>query len=245
MENIPLKTPFRFGIADSAMMRLNKRMDIKSLGIIPTYFGLIDAEKILRGMNIPSPLSLSGYLIHPVMGLHTEKRTTEGLEMRSIGVFDEAFDELWDNVSEKLDISVIKDAKYLNWRYVDCPGYSYKRLAAYRSGRLEGFIVYRQIDVSCSSFIIELAARNDNPLTMKALLLEAIGDLKINGAGYIRALFPVKSQHSKVLKEMGFKFWGMRFRSQELIIAASFPGDPFPEIDMKNWNYCIGDWVVY
>jgi len=59
--------------------------------------------------------------------------------------FDSRFDRFWQRIRDDYPIMLVRDATYLNWRYVDAPGVTYERLALEEttSGEIEGFAVLR------------------------------------------------------------------------------------------------------
>jgi hypothetical protein len=66
-----------------------------------------------------------------------------GVRMRRIERFDQRFDELFVRAAPHYGVLVARDARYLNWRYVDCPDVRYFAYALERRGWLAGWIVLR------------------------------------------------------------------------------------------------------
>ncbi len=65
----------------------------------------------------------------------------KGLCVEEVKVFDKSFDELWQRAGKSYNIAVVRDTKYLKWRYTDCPIHTYKTFAATSGGRLEGYVI--------------------------------------------------------------------------------------------------------
>ena len=55
--------------------------------------------------------------------------------------FNEQIDELWEEVSKQYRLLVVRESKYLNWRYVRKPHSNYVILTLERNYRIEGYIV--------------------------------------------------------------------------------------------------------
>jgi hypothetical protein len=53
-------------------------------------------------------------------------------------------DTLWDEISGELGLTVIRDSRYLLWRYADNPFHDYRLLGFFRSGRLLGWAVIKE-----------------------------------------------------------------------------------------------------
>lgn len=66
----------------------------------------------------------------------------KGLEIVPLERFTKDFDALWQKVKDKYNIIGVRDERYLNWRYVDRPRFSYTIFCA-RKEELEGFIILR------------------------------------------------------------------------------------------------------
>jgi hypothetical protein len=63
------------------------------------------------------------------------------LRAAEIARFDASHDELWRRVASSVTCAVVRDASYLNWKYVDQPGQSFVRLEMRDGDRLAGVAV--------------------------------------------------------------------------------------------------------
>ncbi len=63
--------------------------------------------------------------------------------IQKIHFFDKRFDALWDRASKAHPILAVRDAEFLNWRYLKEPGERYLIFAAERSHKVEGYIVLK------------------------------------------------------------------------------------------------------
>lgn len=235
---------FWLGVSFPQTMRLNRQMGLVSLGKIPIYFGYLDISRILEGRFVPYPLSLIGRLLQPFAALRVEKEELGNLEIWPIDDFDSTFDEFWSAISANRIVSVVKNAAYLNWRYVKCPGNRYRRLAVYRNKRLEGFVIFCTIGLRYGSCILELLARDDNPEIIRALLLRVFQELRKQKIGCIIASFPAKSPAAAVLQGLGFKLWGVESWPTHVIIAANPAKEGRLDLDLKDCEFSLGDWNI-
>ncbi len=236
---------FGFALSTPHSAKLSLRTGAVSLGRAPLYSGFISVEKLLAGMPIPKLFSMAGMLIQPLLGLKTKTADTSNLDIRPIETFDRSFDLLWQDIEQRRTVSLVKDAAFLNWRYVKCPDRKYSRLAAYNAGELKGFIVFRTTPTNRDGFIFELQALNDNKDTMKALLVNAIQEMKKQRVGLLSAFFDTNSSQAEVLTEMRFKTWGTRLWNMEITIATNPKKGSCPELDLRNWSFSLGDWLYY
>jgi GNAT superfamily N-acetyltransferase len=64
-------------------------------------------------------------------------------QVRHVSHFDAAYDRLWERVRCQFDCLVIRDASYLNWKYVEQPGITSRRLAVLdASGEVRGVCIW-------------------------------------------------------------------------------------------------------
>lgn len=56
-------------------------------------------------------------------------------EVRRLDRFDESHDELWRRLESQYSCAVVRDASYLNWKYVEQPGQDFRRLEIRREGK--------------------------------------------------------------------------------------------------------------
>ena len=171
--------------------------------------------------------------------------TSPSLTMRSVNHFDDSFDELWLSIEKRRTVAVTKNAEYLNWRYVECPVRPYGQIAAYHGDTLQGLAVFSIDKGRHDAYLLELLARDDDPETMRYLALHVLRKLKANDMGLVAASFPENSKATAVLKELGFKSWATRFWNMDLTIATDTRKERCPELELKNWDFSLGDWLYH
>jgi len=235
---------FYLGMTHFRTLELHKRLGVIDLGRVPVYWGFLDIPRILEGRSVPRPLSLLGYLGQAIIGLRVGVKKISYLNIRQVKNFDSSFDELWENISKKYAISVIRNAQYLNWRYIENPTEKYECLAAYSDGRLEGLVVFRIADCHNEGYVFELFAREDSKSVMRELLLQAVKELKAKRIGYITVSFPATSNAAHVLRSMGFKSWGTRLWSIHMIVSSGSRTSLLPDLELRNWYFSLGDWLA-
>jgi hypothetical protein len=57
---------------------------------------------------------------------------------------DKRLENLWNGISKNLRLSLIRDTRYLQWRYASNPFFSYHLLGIFSFGRLKGWIVTKE-----------------------------------------------------------------------------------------------------
>ena len=57
--------------------------------------------------------------------------------------FDKRADEIWERIKNTVDLQIVKDAKYLNWKYVNQPNTRYKSYYIYNKNKIIGILILR------------------------------------------------------------------------------------------------------
>ena len=100
------------------------------------------------------------------------------VKIRAVTSFDDRIDDFWKRASKFYDITVIRNRKYLNWRYVRKPNVKYAILLAEKKEKNLGYIVLR--------------CRNE-----KNLKLGYIVDVLASSADVAQLLFSKAIEHFK------------------------------------------------
>ena len=240
---------FGYAVVNRSAAELSARAGAVDLGSLGVWAGLASVPAALRERSWPQPLSWIGLAAQPFVGLRRRPCTARGLEVRPVDRFGEAWDRLWEDLARGRNVTGVRDAAYMNWRYVACPDLRYDRLGTFRGDRMEGLVVFAADRERHTGAVLELLADgNDEPVTA-SLLWHAATAMKQQGAGVISACFPAGSAAEAALKQMRFKSWATRRWGIHLSLAR-FAGDQpptatRPEADLANWRFSLGDWMIY
>jgi hypothetical protein len=234
-----------YGFVTASALALNRYLSAVSLGTMPIFSGFLNIEHALSDRSIPYPFSLIGRLIQPMLGVRKRRTESKDIKIRPIHAFDSVYDEIFGHSLESPNISVIKDAAYLNWRYVQRPGNTYQRFAAYRSNQLAGYIIFDADSATNNGYILELVARPNQSETMLALLIRALDELRKLGVGIVFASFPLYSAQAQILKQLRFNLFASRFWNMTMVVMSESQHQGSPEFAMKNWDLSLGDWMYF
>ena len=156
---------------------------------------------------------------------------------RRIPAFDKSVNDFWERIAGDYPIAVVKDRRYLNWRYVHKPGKQYAIFLAKKGNENLGYVV---LDISAKlneGYIVDVIS----PMTavaMEYLVLKAIEYLKEQHVNVIICWTLKGNLLYKVLMKNGFLPLGkVRFiaRRNAPTIDKSFLKDP------RNWFITLGD----
>jgi hypothetical protein len=183
----------------------------------------------------------------PARGLETtgeppraRVRADDGIEIVPVERFDERFDDLWDRVAPELGAAVVRDRRFLNWRYVDIPARRYAIAAAERRGELQGYAVYyaRRRDDVVFGHVIDVLVAGADPSTRDALLAYAVGELKRSGVDVITSYTaPHDSFFRAGLRRVGFPL----ARRGPTVLAIDRVGGSPCAINPAEWFLTRGD----
>ena len=161
--------------------------------------------------------------------------------MTRVDRFDEPFDHLAFDVTLGR-VMVVRDAAYLNWRYVDCPTVAYRRYAARTEGALRGFVVFHAYEDAgvVRGVIDELVCPPDDPDLVKSLLSVAFSDLRAEGAINAICWLPAWHPLGTRLRALGFRD---RQARNHLIVLPNTPDvvEAAHLVEDRNWYYTHGD----
>jgi hypothetical protein len=124
-----------------------------------------------------------------------------------IDFFDDRINDFWNSIKETHDFIVVRNDKYLNWRYCDKRGGNYIIKIAEKDSKILGYIVYRvnrYVEEYPTGNIVDLLALEDRLDVAESLLESAWDHFRMEDVNL--ALFRMIEGHSyeKIAKRLGF-----------------------------------------
>ncbi len=153
----------------------------KAIGTYQQYIAVIDAKRVLENrlgpLALPASLVLRAVL--SILGRGARTASVQGIETRPVDRFDSRVDALFAKVAPALPIAFVRDANYLNWRYVDTPTQKHRILAAERGEDLVGYAV---IEIAHGrGYLVDVLGLDE--AVEDALLRAAFGEFRREGCG--------------------------------------------------------------
>jgi predicted N-acetyltransferase YhbS len=131
------------GLSD-ASYRLFQKLKWPDVGPVPCFVKPL-SRRALRRPNWPDPVNrLVSAVTLPFIRIIARSRPLRA-EVRLIQRFDDSFTALWEELAPRFDLSVRRDAAYLNWKYASAPHVRYSIAALVRDGTNRGYAVYRHV----------------------------------------------------------------------------------------------------
>lgn len=212
-------------------------------GVVLRY--LSNSKKLLKPFA-PLLNRFSYSLDHIFNLLRAKPYINSSIDVEEINHFDDEFNQLWNTVKQSIGISVIRDANYLNWRYVDKPKNNHRILIAKSKDNLQGYIVTKveQRFGMRHGVILDILTIPEDSFTAFTLLKYAIKTMINEGVEVISALSLRDEYYFKFLRQCGFipippKYFPQEdyFGSRPVILDTKTD----KKIDPQNWYFTWGD----
>ena len=161
--------------------------------------------------------------------------------------FDRSVDRLWERCRPNLPLAVIRDARYLNWRYADCPDGCYTLLLVTDrwTGAPEGLAVLRQGLLEAPdaplTLLMDWLVPAESSTLARALLAQCHSVAVAAGRPRVRAWFPEYAREYRLLEQLGY----CREPTMYNLTANFFNDEITVEWARSHWYYTMGDSDIF
>jgi hypothetical protein len=204
------------------------------------------ARSLLTGRGVPGWLAAA---LDPLAAVIRPRSAAlpDHLRVETVSEFPADTDALWERGRRGKRIAVVRDRRYLQWRYVTNPEGGLYRIHLLRQGEaLAGYVVtlVEQRFSMRSGFVMDMLFEESRPDVGRALLGVAERALAADGAQLLAALMYPGTAARRALGAAGFLAVPHRLMPQEIhfgvrALAASAPRDVLA--DPRNWYITWGD----
>jgi hypothetical protein len=136
--------PLSLSLGQTAQMRtILQTMGWKHVAPLQTYVLALNANRILKD-KLPSSVVPAVSTLLKLRGSTRRLLTNHSAGptvIQQLERFSARHDALWQEVAACYACAAVRDASYLNWKYVDQPGQEYTRLEITRGDELVGCVV--------------------------------------------------------------------------------------------------------
>ena len=215
----------------------------RHIGDAPVFRWHYRSRRSLLRLGRVGPLAA---LLAPVadvaLGVRDRRRLPVGAEatLERIGRFDDEADELFEATVPARGLVGVRDAAWLNWRYVDTPGKRQECFALRRRGRLDGWLVAEF--AGGNAFLVDHLARDAEARAALLLALTAMG--RARGQEEATALLFRHHPSVPLLEALGWRAPSPRrlFRDMfPFIVRACRADSPAEDAEMTRWHLADGD----
>jgi hypothetical protein len=240
--------PFNLSLGQTEQMReLQYRLGWKRVAPLQTLTFVLNGRAVVDG-KVPAwgaPFAAMALNFRQRLRYWSGRRSPRAaLQLREISRFTQAHDRLWQRVEQRFTVAVVRDASYLNWKYVDQPGQSFVRLELSDESGVRALAIV-SISEPDATYRYRRAWLNDivvppDEEDVVGATFEAVRQTSLRlGADLI--VFDIISE-ALVKRALAFGFT-VREPSRVLLIA---PGDPPTDVgrlalNPANWLVTRGD----
>jgi len=185
-------------MTDQAML-MHERAGSRSIGLV-RHLILLNSVVSFSGFTVWLRNRYRSWKIEREVG--PEDFAVEQCSVEEIG---DEFDELWSRKAPEIAFGVVRDRRYMQWRYAEHPSNSYECLIARRENRLCGVVVLRvrRSGGTTRGRIIDVIVPRSETILMPVLLARAIQWFQSRGVHDVDAL-SADVEFQNLLQEWGF-----------------------------------------
>lgn len=217
-------------------------------GKVPIGYGFPTPEAVRIGQRVAGyvPLQPVVRLVLDLGGNHGSRPPWRARHVRveSVDRFGNEVDRLWGRIGSGLGVATVRDARYLNWRYVDCPDVRYTALVARRwfNGDLAGAAILRLGvgDQPIACLVDWLVPHGATPAA-QALLAYCETVAREAGMTQLQAWFPPSAWPAQLLLQRDYRPEPTPYH----LVALT----KVPEVSLEwvnaHWYYTMGDSDIY
>jgi GNAT superfamily N-acetyltransferase len=210
-----------------------------NLGPVPCLVKPL-SRRALRQPTWPVGLNrLVSYLTLPWVRLVSRTRPLEG-EVQPIRHFDERFTRLWNRVANQFGFTVRRDARYLNWKYIQAPHVRYSAAALVRDNEAAGYVVYRHTREPQGrvTLLVDFLADPNDAAGVLTLLRWIDREARAADSDKIR-VFALHEGFRKLLRKSGYYPVKSALDFVAKVNAVDVPDDFYKDTDA--WHVTLGD----
>jgi GNAT superfamily N-acetyltransferase len=241
--------PFMFGFPTEGHFKVGIRM----LGYKDLFRLMVWRRSLSRGLRIQSRLPSglvqqfaysAGSTFQEILliGKRKKRAMGQGIEVTNLQQFNVIADRLWEKISHQVHFGIVRDANYLNWRYVKRPGHFFHILGVLHHGHLEGYCIFRdnliRPDGIRAGVLMDLVAIE--PAVTQVLMDAALARMRKARCGYVMALTHTAMDTASILANAGFV---PDPHAEPIIFCTPYSGDlNLQELKQpSNWLLAYGD----
>ncbi len=217
--------PFNLSLGQTEQMRqLQYAMGWQKVRDLNTWLFVTNRGLDLRTQLPPILAPLAAFVLsmwHRLkLNRHRRHAQEQGFTSEIIESFDESHDALWKEMATQLPVGVVRDASYLNWKYVERPKAEFTRINVLRDGQVRAcaVVMMKGADETYRyprGFIVDLLVAPQDDSAVSALLVTALDVLAAQSAVSVACLLG-HDVLEQSLKDFGFLFRGPR---HQLLVA--------------------------
>jgi hypothetical protein len=201
--------PFALSLGQTAEMRaILLRLGWRQVAPLQTAQLLIRPQNVLKG-KMPSAVAwAAGIGVTVSATVRDALRENSRFAACEINRYGGEHDRLWDNAARDIGCAVVRDASYLNWKYVAQPGQEFVRLDIRDGDALIGsaVLMFREADRDYRyrrAFLVDLVAPLSDSAVLQRIVRTVTGAAAQRGADALVCMH-VSEPLTDALRACGF-----------------------------------------
>jgi GNAT superfamily N-acetyltransferase len=237
-----------YGLPNKAAFNARtKKLNWVDAGLQKDLLKVINLEHLLYGyVRNKSLIKPCALMANPITNLlFRAKRipATDGFKITKILSFDERIEGFWYKISRQPNIMVVRDKRFLDWKYCEVPNLEYSILLAEQDTQILGYIVFRCIKRRGIKIgiIYDVVAVDDNPKIIQRLVFDSVNQLKQKKADIVMGRMLANKAYIDCFRENGFiGLWF--FMKSRFHVYSNHPAVHVTDINKpERWFLQIGD----
>ena len=190
------------------------RLGFREVFRLTPVIKVVNVRNVLR-RKISSPLLLSlawpfAEALARLVFRPSSREIPADFDISRVSCFDDSIDELWERVAKRHQTIVIRDKKYLNWRYADNPR-NYTIYVAKRGHAPVGYVVINQKRSHTGllhGYLLDILTDPDCPDLMGTLVSKALEHFRKNQVDLVHTWVLRASKLYRTLRTYGWRVFG-------------------------------------
>lgn len=141
--------------------------------------------------------------------------SSDALVVQKVERFAADVDALWARLKDESQLAIVRDQRYLNWRYADAHDavYDLYECRERSGGALRGVMAYRRTEFLFpdSAKIVDWLCPVDDDDTMVALVAQAERRASETGASVLATMFPQMNPRFLKFQDLGYRVFGTEY----------------------------------
>ncbi|MGD0766148.1 MAG: GNAT family N-acetyltransferase, partial [Dehalococcoidia bacterium] len=140
---------FTYGFPNQSSYPIFLRTEFKDIGSVPLLIKPLNPRRLVQKATGNRLLATAAWPANLVWHQPAARPNRPGqAEIVPVERFDDSFTAFWQRVKSRYPVMVVRDAAYLNWRFVNVPLRQYACFAARAGDAVTGFIALRVAPVA-------------------------------------------------------------------------------------------------
>lgn len=196
-----------------------------------------------RALRIPTwPVAVNRFVSAVSLPVIRVVSRTQPLkeEIEVVRRFDPRADRLWERLSGRFTLAVRRDARYLNWKYIEPPHVRYAVALLRRGDEVEGYVVYRHSREPQGRVtqIVDLVADPSDERGIKTLARWIDREARMEDSDKIRC-YATHAAIRRVLRRSGYFVVKSGIDLTVKVNALPVPKGFYDSTD--EWHFTLGD----